>query len=179
MVYVTHDQVEAMTLGARIAVLENGRLQQYSAALDIYRHPANLFVARFVGTPAINTVAGEATIAGGCARFACDGLALAGNAAPEAGYRGPCTLAVRPEGLQLAAAATRDEPAGFTGQVLRLEPLGNEILVHVAAPASTTWIARVPPDRHVSPGDVVSVSIDPSRAHLFDANGERLPALPA
>jgi ABC-type sugar transport system ATPase subunit len=58
MIYVTHDQVEAMTLGARIAVLEGGRLQQYAAALDIYQRPANLFVARFVGTPAINTVAG-------------------------------------------------------------------------------------------------------------------------
>jgi hypothetical protein len=70
-------------------------------------------------------------------------------------------------------------PNRFATRVQRLEPLGNEILVHVEGPASSPWVARVPPDQRMAIGDLVTVAIETSRAHLFGASGERLPAWPA
>jgi len=160
MVFVTHDQVEAMTLGERIAILKDGRLQQYAAPLDIYRKPANLFVATFIGSPPINTIDGELSAEGDHSTFTSAGLALEID---QYRYSGPATLAVRPETLSLSSNAD----ASFTCHVRRLEPLGNELLVHLNGPGAKSWIARVDPDFSAKAGESVSVSIDRSRVDLF------------
>jgi multiple sugar transport system ATP-binding protein len=160
MVFVTHDQVEAMTLGERIAILKDGRLQQYAAPLDIYRRPANLFVATFIGSPPINTSHGALSTEEDRSTFSSTGLKLETE---QYRHSGPATLAVRPEALSLNAGT--DEC--FACTVRRLEPLGNEVLVHLNGPGENSWIARVEPDFSVIAGEPVSISVDRSRVHLF------------
>jgi multiple sugar transport system ATP-binding protein len=173
MVYVTHDQVEAMTLGERIAVLRDGRLQQFAAPLEIYRRPANLYVASFIGTPAINLLEGDlspgeaATFRAGATAAA---PALALRVTPGA-FTGPAVLGVRPEASTLLGP---DHPvADFVASVHRVEPLGNESLVHVDGPAGRSWVVRAASDWPGRAGDRVGVRIDRARAHLFDAASER------
>jgi len=188
MIFVTHDQVEAMTLGERIAVLRDGRLQQYAAPLEVYRKPANLFVAKFIGTPRINTVAGAVGSGTGGAEgqrgreeeqngrdresgeFRCEAFTLPLARASRAG---PAVLAVRPEDLTVTAP---DDPAcDLVVEVDRLEPLGNEILAHVRRPPDCQWIVRARADWPGRAGDRVGLRIDRSRIHLFDApSGARL-----
>jgi ABC-type sugar transport system ATPase subunit len=169
MIYVTHDQVEAMTLGQRIAVLCAGALQQYAPPLEVYREPANLFVAGFIGTPAINTVAGEVRIDGGDCVFEAAGMRVS---LPKPVAAGPATLGVRPEGLALGDPAASD--ASCRGIVRRIEPLGSELLVHVDGPGGAPWVARLAPDAGVQPGQTVSLFLDRSRLHLFGPDGHRL-----
>lgn len=160
MVFVTHDQVEAMTLGERIAILKDGMLMQYADPLEVYMRPANLFVATFIGSPPINTLEGELSSEDGRSRFVGPGLNVP---AGRYGYAGPVTLAVRPESLLLNA----DLGGDFSCTVLRIEPLGNEVLVHLSGPGERCWISRIGPERRVSVGDPVAVSIDHARIHLF------------
>lgn len=160
MLFVTHDQVEAMTLGERIAIMKDGELQQYAAPLDIYRSPANLFVATFIGSPPINTIQGEVSTDGGHSMFSGMGLRLS---VPRLSYSGPVTLAVRAESLSLDTGTKHD----FCCDVRRLEPLGNEILVHLSGPGEHSWVARVAPEFTCAIGDAVHVSIDGTRIHLF------------
>jgi multiple sugar transport system ATP-binding protein len=134
MIYVTHDQVEAMTLGDRIAVLKNGVLQQVADPFTLYSRPANLFVAGFIGSPPINFFEAGVT-AGGAPALSADGLSLALPAtfmerlAPVRGGR--VTVGIRPEDLSL-------EPVGEGGCIQAradvVEPLGNEVLVHWQSP---------------------------------------------
>jgi ABC-type sugar transport system ATPase subunit len=151
MVYVTHDQVEAMTLADRIAVLDQGALQQVGPPGELYARPANRFVARFIGTPEMNLVdAAAATAAGLCA------------ALPA----GVTTAGVRAEDLQLASS-------GVAGRIDVVEALGPEALVHVAV-AGLTLVARVDGRAVPRAGEAVQVSVDPARWHLFDAAGVRV-----
>jgi multiple sugar transport system ATP-binding protein len=166
IVYVTHDQVEAMTLGQRIAVLRDGALQQYAPPLEVYRAPANLFVAGFIGTPAINTAGGEVT-AGGMFETAGLRLALLGR-----WPAGPATLALRPEALSVATNGSA--AADLTATVRRLEPLGSELLAHVEGPGGAPWIARLAPDAAVAAGRPVALGLDRARLHLFGPDGRRL-----
>ena len=170
MIFVTHDQVEAMTLGTRIAVLRDGVLQQDAAPLAVYREPANLFVARFMGTPTVNTLAGALAEQDGGMVFRAPGLALPGL--PHA-YRGPATLGVRPEALALLAPDDAAE-AHFAALVVRRELLGSELLVHLDGPVGMAWIARTDPAARYGVGDRVSVRILTDRAHVFDSDGVRL-----
>ena len=180
MIFVTHDQVEALSLGQRVAVMDRGRLQQVGTPDEIYRLPGNLFVAGFVGSPPINQLAlvrdPEGRLAGGPFRFAGDW------------EFGAATLGVRPEDLALApaprgpaAAATRPHPADaphFTTTVLRVEALGSEQRVHLDGPGDAAWVARVPPALRVAAGDRVGVSVAWERAHLFGPDGSRVEAAP-
>ena len=160
MVFVTHDQVEAMTLGERIAILKDGVLMQYAAPLDIYRTPANLFVASFIGSPPINTLEGELSTDGSRSTFSGPGLTLR---VEETAFSGPATLAVRAESLSL-----NTEPEyNFTCSLRRVEPLGNEVLVHLSGPGERSWVARVDADFPCTIGQTVNVSIDRARVHLF------------
>jgi ABC-type sugar transport system ATPase subunit len=174
MIYVTHDQVEAMTLGQRIAVMKDGRLQQFAPPLDIYRRPANLYVAGFVGTPAINTAAASIADVGAPALVA-GRLRLRLPPAP-AGARpdgtGDLTLAIRPESLALVSPDGGD----FETRVQRVEQLGNEALVHVDGPAGAPWVVRAPSTVAARSGDTAGVRIDRAAALLFDASGTRLDA---
>ncbi len=162
-VYVTHDQKEALSLGDRVAVLRAGRLCQAAPPETIYRDPSELFVARFVGEPAINVIEGSLRAEEGGARFETDGLALS-LPGERREARDRVLLAVRPEHVALAAPGA----AGFAAAVDRVERLGGETLVHLRG-AWGNAIARVSPgapapDRCAT----VALSIDAAHALLFD-----------
>ena len=185
-IYVTHDQVEAMTLGDRIAVLSAGRLQQSGPPQDVYDRPANVFVAGFIGSPPMNLLRGSVSgglVEAGDLAFSREGLA-----------DGPVIVGLRPEGLRVVGD---DDPGpGFELRVDVVEPLGDEVLVHgsVAAqdagvqidPEEATLLAeargeratvtvRVAPDVRPAPGSRLHLHVEPAGVHLFDAaSGDRL-----
>ncbi|MCF7220218.1 ABC transporter ATP-binding protein [Marilutibacter chinensis] len=177
MIHVTHDQVEAMTLGHRIVVLREGRIQQIDTPMALYERPANLFVASFLGSPAMNLVEGElgrADGAGGYRLRIGDGLALA---LPEAsgleavvGHR--VTLGIRPEDLALAEAG----PGALPARVEVVEAVGSEAYLNLDCDGHPL-VARVPPWRLPSAGELVHCRPAAERLHFFDpGSGERLPA---
>ena len=181
MIFVTHDQTEALSLGQRVAVMDRGRILQVGTPDEIYRTPANLFVATFVGSPPINTLRlsgdGDGGLAGGPFRLAAGQLGFAPDSA---------TLAVRPEDLAIAPvpapgdATVAHPPArtDFDATVLRVEALGSEQRVHLDGPDDAGWIVRESPSLSVAPQDRVHVSADWSRTHLFGADGDRLGPAP-
>lgn len=164
-VYVTHDQKEALSLGDRVAVLRAGRLRQVATPEAIYREPGDLFVARFVGEPAINVVEGEWRTESGSTAFHAPGLHLAvlGVAAAVAAGTRAVSLGVRPEHVALAASG-----AATQAEVERVERLGGETLVHLRG----TWgamIARIapaatPPEARTT----IGIALDPKHAIYFD-----------
>jgi sn-glycerol 3-phosphate transport system ATP-binding protein len=156
--YVTHDQVEAMTLGDRLLVLHQGQPVQLATPMEVFARPADTYVAGFIGAPAMNFLPGQ--VEGGAVRLA-DGPPLPVDAPP-----GPVTLGIRPEHVALAAD-------GITVAVELVEPLGSETLVHGRMADGTPLLAKLNgaaavPDRAV-------LAIDPAQLHLFDpATGRRL-----
>jgi len=172
MLYVTHDQVEAMTLGDRVAVLCEGRLQQVGPPGEVYAHPANAFVAGFVGSPPMNLFAtslGDAgTIALGGAAFP---LAPALAAAARAASGTKLTAGVRPEAIAIA-------PAGAAGAVAskveHVERLGHETLVHVRAGDGVRLVLRTTGMAEVARDAPLALRIDPAALHLFGADGARI-----
>jgi multiple sugar transport system ATP-binding protein len=180
VIYVTHDQVEAMTMGDRIVVMNEGRVQQIDAPLALYARPRNVFVAGFIGSPAMNLIPGVIE-RGDEVRFraAAGGFAFVvppryeAYAAPLAGR--PLVLGIRPEDMGLS---TEHPPTPAVSTVrMRLEvvePLGNEILLHArAAPVDLT--VRIPPRPVPDPGAELDFLIALDRVHLFDAaTGERV-----
>jgi ABC-type sugar transport system ATPase subunit len=167
MVYVTHDQREAMTMGQRIAVLDTGRLRQLGTPTEIYQRPADTFVARFVGSPGMNVLHGRGRGTGeGGSVVDCGSLLVP---VALAHYEGEMHLGVRPEHLSLCGA---DQGVG-NAAVHVVEPLGAETIVHLDA-GGQTLVARLPGLVDVRPGDRVGVKVDRRHLHLFDAAGERL-----
>jgi sn-glycerol 3-phosphate transport system ATP-binding protein len=166
-IYVTHDQVEAMTLGDRICVMSNGEVQQVGTTDDIYNRPANTFVAGFMGSPPMNLL--PAVLQGGDLRVA--GSALARVASPDR----PVTLGVRPEDLHVAGPETT---AAIAARVDLCEPLGSHVLLHVlvdADPGSpdgvppTPVIVQVPPGTVFDSGTRIGLTVSPGKIHLFHA----------
>ncbi len=164
MVYVTHDQVEALTLGDRVAVLRDGELQQLGTPDEIYRRPANRFVGTFIGSPAMNVFPGRHD----------DGALRAGpfvfTPAPENGaLRGrEIEVGVRPEHVHVTKSR------GTRAEVQVLEVAGSETFLHLVAEGDTL-IARVPSHRRPETGETVRVSADVGHAYFFDAaTGEGL-----
>ena len=162
-VYVTHDQIEAMTLADRVAVMSHGRIQQLGTPEDIYNDPKNLFVAGFIGSPAMNLIQG-ATEGG---RFLVEGapITTVGSAA-----RGGVVLGVRPEDLELAEPGA----GSFDAAVYASELTGESVLVTVEI-AGRRIAAKA--DRHTRKaiGETVGIRIDPAHTYMFDAaSGERL-----
>ena len=175
--YVTHDQVEAMTMGHRIAVLNAGRLQQLGTPIELYEQPANLFVAQFIGSPPMNLLPVEVLspdqvlLAG--KRVAAD-PSLAGLLQGRTGQQ--LTLGLRPERLQLAPAANRNLPA----EVLQLEALGHEQLISCRLlEADHTVQLRTGAAVSVQPGDRCHLEIDAAGWNLFDSDGDALRPQPA
>jgi len=171
-VYVTHDQVEAMTMGHRIAVLNGGRLQQLGTPLELYQWPANLFVAQFIGSPAMNLlpvqVAGPAQLLLGERRFSLE-EPLASRLGDRQGQA--LTAGLRPEHLRLAPAANRNLPA----EVSHVEALGNEQLVTCRLlEGSELVVVRANPEPAVVHGERVHLEVDPEGWRLFDAAGDAL-----
>jgi multiple sugar transport system ATP-binding protein len=182
MVYVTHDQVEAMTLGDRIVVLHEGKIQQIGAPLHLYDHPANRFVAGFIGSPAMNFF--EGVVQGGeGAAFVAEGgafrLPLDGRWAERLRpYGGKAvTLGIRPESLYGARGRPADAALGTgTFTVEGVEPLGNEIFVHARA-GEHRVTARVTPQPLPAPGEPLELGFDLGRLHFFDRETEQSLAL--
>ena len=191
MIYVTHDQTEAMTLGQRVAVLNAGRLQQVGSAREIYDRPANAFVAGFIGSPPMNLFPTRLSREGDVGlRMAVGGQELVLDAPPwsraecERRLGEPLTGGVRPECLRPALASEAGHSLAAT--VEQLEQLGHETLVHVevdgpAADASSgeetvRLIVRLPGMHGLHKGDGLRLVAEPGGIHLFDAAGVALRA---
>ena len=170
--YVTHDQVEAMTMGHRIAVLNGGCLQQLGTPMELYASPANLFVAQFIGSPPMNLLPVEVVAAEQVAlagkKLPAD-PALAALLAPRIGEQ--LTLGLRPERVKLAPATNRNLPA----QVLQLEALGHEVLVSVQLKAADQVVQlRAPADVQLEVGADCYLEFELQAWCLFDAQGDAL-----
>ena len=168
MIYVTHDQVEAMTLGDRIAVLKSGVLQQVDTPLAVYERPVNRFVAGFLGSPAMNfvdAVVDGAAVRVGEARWPADG-ALAAALSGRDGAK--LTAGVRPEHL-----VPGDGPGALAGTVEFTEVLGAETLLYVKT-AAGRLVVRVSPDRMRPPGATVGLVPEAGALRLFDSDGAAL-----
>jgi multiple sugar transport system ATP-binding protein len=169
MVYVTHDQVEAMTMGDRVAVLHEGVLQQVDRPLDLYDRPCNVFVAGFMGSPAMNLLPGKRVT---------EGVEVLGAVVPVSrdlgapGTNGAVTAGVRPEGLQLAG---HSEPGTIPVTVEFVEELGSDGFVYGTLDTGERITIRSPGRSHPPIGSQVGVRFDPAQLHVFDGeSGERL-----
>ena len=173
-IYVTHDQVEAMTLGDRVVVMKDGWVQQVGEPLELYGEPANRFVAGFIGSPAMNFVQVTVSEAGGVLWADAEGLRL--KVPPQLADRvrahpgKPMTLGVRPEALHPVTGADPAEYC-FDTTVDVVEPLGNEILVNFRA-GGAPMVARVDPAVRVKAHQSIRLALDPARVHFFDAQSE-------
>jgi multiple sugar transport system ATP-binding protein len=188
-IYVTHDQVEAMTMGDRVAVMRKGELQQVASPQELYDNPVNIFVAGFIGSPAMNMLAG---------RVESGRITLGDSVLPVSGLDayagGELVVGIRPEDLEDAALVEEDGPR-LRGRVELRESLGSEVLVHfttTAQPAVTDdvrelaqdigddrvtkadrpalLVGRFSPKTRVVEGDVIEVAIDHTALHFFDSD---------
>ncbi len=167
MIYVTHDQVEAMTLATRIVVMHQGVIQQVGTPAEVYDRPKNLRVAGFVGSPAINRLDGQVGEGG---RFVSPALSLPLPAALASRPQGEAlTLAVRPENVKLGADQR------FAAEIQLVEPLGNQHVVWMSS-AGTTVSAVLPGQPEVRDGAKVSFGFDTSNTLWFGTTGDRLDA---
>ena len=176
MIYVTHDQVEAMTMGDRIVVLRDGYIQQVDTPMGLYETPVNRFVAGFIGSPAMNFVEGRLVREDGL-RFQAD----AGWAIPldpeqrpwlDAYLNGPLTLGIRPEDLYLSGTRyLRDQAAEIALQLEVVEVMGSEIVLY-GSDGANTLIARIAPQEVPAAGETLPLVLDRSKLHFFDAETE-------
>ena len=166
-VYVTHDQIEAMTMADRIVVMRDGRISQIGAPLDLYDNPANVFVAGFIGSPSMNLIAGEVQPEG---HFASDGVTLPLPVGLQPGRK--ITAGVRPEHLQLASEGLAATSLAAT--VVVVEPTGAEI--HLVLRAGAQELTVVLRERQTfQPGQQVFLQPQSGMIHLFDtATGDRI-----
>ena len=173
MIYVTHDQVEAMTLADRIVVLRGGRIEQAGTPLEIYNEPANRFVAGFIGSPKMNFL--DAKVAGRNGAGVTLDLAGAQVTVGDVGARGAQTLClgVRPEHLEVNSGAGT---ALGTMSVTHVEQLGGQTIVYGRLKDRQPIIATLDGQKSVAAGDELTVSTDLARCHVFDADGRRVAA---
>jgi multiple sugar transport system ATP-binding protein len=173
-IYVTHDQVEAMTLGDRVVVMRDGRVQQVGDPMELYNEPANLFVAGFIGSPAMNFAEVKITGENGGLWAEAEGLRVKVPAATTARlgpYAGTLvTLGIRPEDLHIAGDADPKE-LSFDAAVEVVERLGSEILLDVAV-GPTTMVASVEPTSAARVHEQLRLAINPERLHFFDHETE-------
>jgi multiple sugar transport system ATP-binding protein len=173
-IYVTHDQVEAMTLGDRVVVMKDGVVQQVGEPLELYNQPANKFVAGFIGSPAMNFAAVTVTEADGSLIAENSGLRikLPDEIAPRLrGHIGrEVILGVRPEDLTVASSADLDQPC-FDAVIEVVEQLGSEILLDMKV-GESIMVASVEPTARVRVADKLRVAMRRSRLHVFDAQTE-------
>ncbi|WP_081985522.1 ABC transporter ATP-binding protein, partial [Natrinema salifodinae] len=179
-IYVTHDQAEAMTMGDRIAILNEGQLQQVGAPNEVYDHPENRFVASFIGDPSMNFLdvtvqerhgtqylvadAGEDVLSYSCERLG-DRLDL------ETGQR--LELGVRPEDIQRVTDESKDDRVQ-QAPINVVEPMGSDNFLYVDLGEETEWTARVDSAYEPEPGDRFRYTFDPADVHLFGETGETI-----
>ncbi len=161
--FVTHDQIEALTMADRLAVLEHGKIIQMGTPEDIYDRPATTFVAQLVGTPHINFF--SAVRDNGKIKSKAGLISFDSSQIPQ--LPNEITIGVRPEDIEI-------RPDGsFKGQVLLTEPLGVETIVHINS-GDDKLLSIIPGTEHISVGQDITFNIMPSRLHFFDNMGQRL-----
>jgi len=172
MIYVTHDQIEAMTLADRIVVLRAGRIEQVGTPLDLYNRPGNIFVAGFIGAPRMNLVpARMAPVGADRSTLALDGS----GTFHVSGFKargGDVTLGLRPHHISLVDTGQGD----VTARVALVEALGSETIVHTKLAGGQTVLAVLSGQRQIAMGDTMDLKFDTSQLHLFDASGARIAA---
>jgi multiple sugar transport system ATP-binding protein len=179
-VFVTHDQEEAMTLSDLIAVMRDGKLVQFGTQHEIYRRPANTYVATFVGKPKMSLVEGDLEHHDGSVEFVGPDMRV-GLGSPAAmgladGEHRRVALGIRAEDVKIQLNGAADTERTFTAQVGLMEPIGSDTFVELAV-GPTTIVARAAPDIDVSLGQNVRAELTPGRVHLFDlGSGNRLVA---
>ncbi|WP_338722000.1 sn-glycerol-3-phosphate ABC transporter ATP-binding protein UgpC [Devosia sp. XK-2] len=171
MIYVTHDQVEAMTLADKIVVLDGGVVQQVGSPIELYQRPANLFVAGFIGSPKMNfvdvsvdKVADDTITVSGADVVSVPVFMPGGQLRPG----DKLTLGVRPHDLTVATSGA------IVGRVLMVERLGNETIVNLELPSGATWLAVLDGDQDLKRGESLALKVEPARALLFDTAGQAL-----
>jgi multiple sugar transport system ATP-binding protein len=172
-VYVTHDQVEAMTMADRIVVMHDGRIEQIGEPLQLYDHPDNLFVAQFIGSPSMNVVSGRVKRTNGAAAVDTgDGVLWPLQHSPGADGQ-QVAYGVRPGDLTLTSPGAAN---AVTGEIVVVEPTGAETeLLIQAGQAQLILVTHGRPD--VNPGDRVGLTVEPGKVHVFDlGTGGRLAA---
>jgi multiple sugar transport system ATP-binding protein len=177
MVYVTHDQVEAMTMADRLVVLNAGHIEQVGPPLEVYRRPRTLFAAGFLGAPRMNFLRGEiasASTASVTVKLA-DGTALDAAVSGESVKPGArVTFGVRPEHLRVSASSGT-APGALRGTVQLLENLGDHAIVHVESAAAEGRLLAKLDTASFGEGDAVGFELPPDQCHVFDASGRALP----
>jgi ABC-type sugar transport system ATPase subunit len=173
MLYVTHDQIEALTLADRLVVLDGGRVQQIGRPADVYDAPVNRFVAEFIGSPAMNFVEGELAGDGDELAFVSNGMRvpLPAGRVEGRGTQNRVTLGIRPE--DLAVAVDRPDWPQVTGTLSLVERLGAATHLHVEH-GGAELVAAVHGTRQLESGSPVAIAVDPGRVHLFDEEGRSL-----
>ncbi len=168
MIYVTHDQVEAMTLADKIVVLQAGQIEQIGSPLDLYRHPGNLFVAQFIGSPKMNVV--DCTGKGTSLTFGNGNISdIARNA------EGATKMGIRPE--HMALCDTNDTSAAIlTGQIDVMEHLGSDSFAYVNVADVGLFTVRIVGHSEAVVGDMVGLTFGSENVHLFDAAEKTIPA---
>jgi len=172
MVYVTHDQSEALTLGDRIAVLKEGVLQQIATPMELYDTPANKFVAGFIGTPAMNFLNGTLTRRGAGAMCMFSGRSISMPVICGEPAVDNVVLGIRPQDVEIGDAS-RD--GSISAEVAVVEPMGNEQIVYVTLPSGERLVAVAPVQPRIKAGENVALVLKPQGVHLFDsASGARI-----
>ncbi|MEO3997270.1 sn-glycerol-3-phosphate ABC transporter ATP-binding protein UgpC [Mesorhizobium sp. CAU 1732] len=172
MIYVTHDQVEAMTLADRIVVLKDGHIEQVGTPMDLYCKPGNLFVAQFIGSPAMNILPAKVERAGGptAVRLAGGVVAHVPTLTPETATGADISFGVRPEDLKIATDA--DGGILFEGTVDYVEQLGEVQLLYIELGRDgEPIVAKMPGNAPVERGSTIRLTADPANLHIFDGDG--------
>ena len=174
-VYVTHDQVEAMTLGDRVVVMKDGWIQQVGTPLQIYNLPANRFVASFMGAPAMNFIEVDLVEVGDKLRVNAEKFSIGVPEQQASLLRKQktksVTLGIRPENIHLGSPPGGTDTS-FAGEVAVTEQLGAELIVAVKSAGSTIMASRIPPETSLAMHENVSMWMDPKSLHFFDAKTE-------
>ncbi|MBR0724398.1 ABC transporter ATP-binding protein [Bradyrhizobium manausense] len=173
MIYVTHDQIEALTLADRIAVMQGGVIQQLDTPKKIYREPVNRFVASFVGSPAMNFIPGKLARGSEVAFIAgVNQLSLTGYAFRSQPTEAPAVLGIRPEHIELTAS---NDPSSVSARVEMVEPMGADTLIWCRLADGTAFSLRHDADTQVRVGDTLTVRFPADAMSLFDeTSGQRL-----
>jgi multiple sugar transport system ATP-binding protein len=179
-IYVTHDQIEAMTMGHRIVVMRGGVVQQVGPPQDVYDAPANTFVAAFLGSPRINLHAGRLESSGDTISFVANGVAFAlprhlARQANANGASDEAALGIRPEDIRVAlnGPSAAGSEVSLPATVSLIEPVGSDLYVS-ATTCDLAWTARAEARLPVVPGQQIGLRLDLQRAHLFGADGRNL-----
>jgi multiple sugar transport system ATP-binding protein len=171
-VYVTHDQIEAMTMGHRIAILNAGKLQQVGAPLEVYEKPANLFAAGFIGTPPMNLIPATLGPGGSVAQANGFEIPVPPAARGSAGAGARVVMGIRPENVVPPGRDARGETHRLSLTVEIVEVLGDEVVIHGRA-GESTLVFKQDPHRPAAVGSTIEVKVELEALHLFDAVDER------